>query len=154
VGTINHKPKNIKISQALTAGNVARHLLDGERPTSVVTPKNAPNRSVPTAQVHPAAGGKNRAATLSHSTAVQAGRSRNPNSKPQGFERSQLEVVSSLLVSGQDTAATRAKAPLCFEANSTLTPPTETPKRQKVEKSRPLAAPFDWTKYLKGCKGN
>ncbi|EDW52862.1 GM15029 [Drosophila sechellia] len=28
-------------------------------------------------------------------------------------------------------------------ANSTLTPPTETPKRQKVEKSRPPTGPFD-----------
>jgi len=69
----------------LTAGNVARQfedrLLDGERPTSVVTPKNRSNRSVPTAQVRPVAGGKNRAATPSHSTVVQAGqggRGKNP----------------------------------------------------------------------------
>jgi len=56
---MNHRPKNIKIQQALTAGNVARQfddrLLDGERPTSVVTPKNAPKWSVPTAQARPVA---------------------------------------------------------------------------------------------------
>jgi len=76
---MNHRTKNIKIPQGLTAGNVARQfddfLLDGERPTSVATPKNAPNRSVPTA------GGKNRAATPSHLTVVQAGqagRAKNP----------------------------------------------------------------------------
>jgi len=69
----------------LTAGNVARQfkdrLLDGERPTSVVTPKNPFKRSVPTAKARPVAGGKNRAATPSHSTVVQAGkagRAKNP----------------------------------------------------------------------------
>jgi len=37
-------------------------------------------------------------------------------------------------------------------ANSTLTPPTETPKRQKVENSRPLTAPFDGPSTSRAAK--
>ncbi|XP_044778538.1 uncharacterized protein LOC123327121 [Drosophila simulans] len=169
---MSNRPNNFKIPQALTAGNVARHyvdrLLDGERPTSVVTPKKAPKRSAPTAQARPVAGGKYRAATPSHSNVVkagQAGRAKNqlpqlgqpgardnPNRK--GLSGARTKWYLRYLQQGKSPAEalSLAKTPQPLEqkpnsaskrANTTLTPPTETPKRQKVEKSRQLTALFD-----------
>jgi len=160
VGTVNNRPKNIKIPQAFTAGNVARQfeyrLLDGELPTSMVTPKNDPNRSVPTAQARPVAGGKNRAATPNHSNVVQAGYglkphyrnlvSLGPDPNLKGLSGARTKWYLRYLQQGKSPAEalSLAKTPQPLEqrpnsaskrANSTLTPPTETPKRQKVEKS-------------------
>jgi len=125
--------------------------------------KNALNRSGPTARVRPAEGGKNRASTPTHSTVVQAGRAKNPLPQPgqpgarddpnrKGLSRARTKWYLRYLQQGKSPAEalSLAKTPLekrpnsaSKRANSSLTPPTETPKRQKVEKSRPLTAPFD-----------
>ncbi|EDX15276.1 GD17674 [Drosophila simulans] len=51
------------------------------------------------------------------------------------------QVTRRSFVSGQELEQKPNSA--SKRANTTLTHPTETPKRQKVEKSRPLTAPFD-----------
>jgi len=63
------------------------------------------------------------------------------------------QVTRRSFVSGQDIAAARAKAQLCFEAGKL--PPDASdgkPKRQKVEKSRPLTAPFDGPSTSRAAK--
>ncbi|XP_044779801.1 uncharacterized protein LOC123327445 [Drosophila simulans] len=130
---------------------------------------------MPTAQA--VAGGKNRAATPSHSDVVQAGQAGrakkplpqlgqpgardDPNGK--GLSGARTKWYLRYLQQGKSPAEalSLAKTPQPLEqrpnsaskrANSTLTPPTDMLKRQKVEKNWPLTAPFDGPSTSRAAK--